>query len=72
MTNLFSTADVIAARQDDVEAHIGTDWFEREQAGVRFLSERDFPITEDVDGPTDADWDFFAETMYVDPMERDF
>jgi hypothetical protein len=72
MVNLFDTEAVTAARQDDVEANIGTNWFEREQAGIRFLSERDFPITEDVDGPTAEDWDFFAEVTFVDPMERDF
>lgn len=73
MVNLFDTEAVTAARQDDVEANIGTDWFERENFGERFLSERDFSLSDpESDAPSAADWDFFAEVMYVDPAERDF
>jgi hypothetical protein len=68
MVNLFDTEAVAAARQDDVEANIGTDWFEREQYGERFLSERDFPIAEAVAD----DWDFYFEVSYVDPAEREW
>lgn len=68
MVNLFDTAAVTAQRQDDVEAHIGTDWFERESFGERFLSERDFPVSED----TTDDWDFYFEVSYVDPAEREW
>jgi len=71
MVNLFDTAALAAQRQDDVEAAIGTDWFERENFGTRFLSERDFDLADpEADAPTAADWDFFAEVTYVDPAER--
>jgi len=70
MVNLF-TAHLTA--QDEVETVIGTDWFERENFGTRFLSERDFPLdVVDADAPTAEDWDFFYETTFVDPAEREW
>lgn len=64
--------NTVAAAQDTIEALFGTGWFESENFGDRFLSERDFSIEDETDAPTDADWDFFAEVSFVDPAERDF
>lgn len=65
--------NTIAAQQDTIEAVFGADYFMAEERGIRYLSERDFPIAEAVEAEvSDADWDFFAEAFYGDPMERDF
>ena len=72
MVNLFThlaQQDAMYAHVDAMEADFGTDWQERVDSGERFLSERDFPIAEDVDVSAE-DWEAMAEAMWVDPAER--
>lgn len=68
--------DLLSADQQDAlaarfEQDFGVDWQEREDFGVRFLSERDFALdSPDADAPTDEDMQAWLEMSFVDPAER--
>ncbi len=62
------------ARLDHADATI-PGWFEREQAGDRFLDSRDFPLWDEAANARELDiesHEAMAEALYSDPMERHY
>jgi len=63
----YDYADEAALAMDD----FAPGWEEREEYGVRFLSEGDFALdSPDSDAVSEDDWQAFLEMSYVDPAER--